>query len=144
MEQLIEFAGNHPLLVAAAVVTAALLVYNELRLAGSARFSVSPDQAVRMMNKGALVLDVRSGEAYAQGHLSGARHVALAEIDDKAGDFARYKGKPVLTYCDRGSSSSRAVTALRRHDFEFAFSLRGGLAAWREEHLPIEKSGRKG
>lgn len=139
MEQLLEFAANHPLLVTAAVVIGALLVFNELRLAGSARFAVSPDQAVRLMNNGALVLDVRNGEAYAGGHLNGARNIEIGELEQRLADFQRFRSKPVLAYDERGLQAGRAVTTLRRNEFEHAYMLRGGVNAWREEHLPLTR-----
>lgn len=141
MEQLLEFAGNHPLLVTAFVVIANILVFNELRLAGTARFAVSTDQAVRLMNKGALVLDVRDQTAYEKGHLKGAKHVPLADIGKRLDDFDRYRAKPVIAYDERGSGAGRAVAQLRRNSFEHAFMLRGGLATWREEHLPLVRPG---
>ena len=140
MEQLLEFAGNHPLLVSAALVIGTMLVYNEMRLATTARFAVSPDQAVRLMNKGALVLDLRAEDAYNAGHLSGAKQVDLAGLDDRLKAFERYKSKPVIAYDERGTVANRAVAALRRNEFEHAFVLRGGLAAWREEHLPVTRT----
>lgn len=140
MEQLLEFAGNHPLLVSAAFVIGAMLVYNEMRLAGASRFAVSPDQAVRLMNKGALVLDIRDEKAHREGHLNGAKQVELAQLGDRLKAFERYKGKPVIAYDERGTQAGRAVATLRRHDFEHAYVLRGGLAAWREEHLPVTRA----
>ncbi len=140
MEQLLEFAGNNLLLVSAAFAIGAMLVYNELRLAGAARFAVSPDQAVRLMNKGALVLDFRDEQAHREGHLSGAKQVDLAGLADRLKAFERYKSKPVIAYDERGTVAGRAVAALRRNDFEQAYMLRGGLAAWREEHLPLTRT----
>ncbi len=139
MEQLLEFAGNHPLLVSAAFVIGTMLIYNELRLAGSARFAVSPDQAVRLINKGALVLDVRVEQAHREGHLSGAKQVDLAKLAEQLKAFERYKNKAVIAYDERGTSAARAVATLRRNDFEHVYLLRGGLAAWREEHLPVTR-----
>lgn len=141
MEQVLEFAGNNPLLVGVAVVIGTMLIYNEVRLAGAARFAVSPDQAVRLMNSGALVLDLRDEKAHGEGHLKGAKRVDLASLADQLKAFERYKSKPVVAYDERGALAARAVATLRRNDFEQAYVLRGGLAAWREENLPVTRSG---
>ncbi|MDH3588024.1 MAG: rhodanese-like domain-containing protein [Gammaproteobacteria bacterium] len=143
MNQLLEFATNHLLLVAAAAVTGALLLYNEIRMAGSSRYAVSPDQAVRLMNKGALVLDLRKPEEYATGHLSGAKNLQLVDFDKQIDSLKRFRNKPVIAYDERGANMPRAIAHLRRAEFEHVFSLRGGLLAWREEHLPLEKAGKK-
>ena len=141
MDQLIEFATKHPLLVSAAAITGALLLYNEIRMAGTGKFAISPDQAVRLMNKGALVLDLRTPEEYAAGHLAGAKNVELKNLDD--GVAALKRGKPVITYDERGGGTQRAIARLRQADFEHVYSLRGGVAAWRSEHMPLEKTGGK-
>ena len=139
MEQLLEFIANHPWLVTAAVVTGSLLIYYEVRAAGQGRFNISPDQAVRLMNQGAAVFDVRSPDAYLAGHLAGAKNLPLDDIAGQAESYKRFRTKPVIAYCDKGLISQRAVTRLRQAEFEQVFNLRGGLAAWREEHLPLEK-----
>ncbi len=139
MEQLFEFIANHPLLVTAAVVTGTLLIYNEVRAAGQSRFAISPDQAVRLMNQGAAVFDIRAPEDYLTGHLAGAKNLPLADINEKAESFKRFRAKPVIAYDEKGLSTPRAVSRLQQAEFEQVFSLRGGLAAWREEHLPLEK-----
>ena len=140
MEQLLEFITNHPLLVTAAIVTATILIFNELRVAGTGKYSVSPDQAVRLMNQGAVVVDIRKPEDYKAGHLAGAKNMPLADLDGQIESLKRYRGKPLITYCDRGLSTTRAIAKFRAAEFEHVFSLRGGLTAWREEHLPVEKS----
>lgn len=139
MEQLLEFASNHPLLVSAAAITGALLFYNEFRMAGQGQYAVSPDQAVRLMNKGALVLDLRSSADYAAGHLAGARNVQIANLQSELETLKKYRSKPVITYDERGAATSRAISLLRAANFEQVFSLRGGVVAWREEHLPLQK-----
>lgn len=139
MEQLLEFIGNHPLLVTAAFAIGAMLTVNEIRLAGTAQYAVSPDQAVRLINKGALVLDLRDADAYTAGHLSGARRFDARQLDEQVGTIARYKNKPVITYDDRGLQAARVAAALRKREFEHVFALRGGVQAWREEQLPLER-----
>ena len=59
MERLTEYIGNHPWFAAAAVVMAALVIAYELRMRTTNRASVSPQDAIQIMNQGALVLDIR-------------------------------------------------------------------------------------
>ncbi|MDH3647088.1 MAG: rhodanese-like domain-containing protein [Gammaproteobacteria bacterium] len=139
MDQLLQFTANHPLLVTAAVVTGSLLVFNEFRTAGQGQFLVSPDQAVRLMNKGALVIDLRSPQDYLAGHLSGAKNLLLSDFDKQLESFKKYRGKPVIAYDEKGLTTPRAITTLQKAEFEHVFSLRGGILAWREEHMPVEK-----
>lgn len=144
MEQLVEFIGNHPLLVAAAAVTTGMLIFNEIRIATTGQFAVSPDQAVRLMNKGALVLDLRDREAFEQGHLIGARHFDAAAMKKEMEALVRFRSKPVIAYDERGTTAARVAATLRKNEFDNAFALRGGVVAWREEQLPLEKAKKKG
>ncbi len=140
MEQLLEFITNHPLLITAAVVTGGVLLYNELRVVGHGKFMLSPDQAVRLMNQGAAVFDLRTPEDYQAGHLAGAKNLQLSDLDGQIESLKRYRKKPVIAYDEKGQASPRAIAKLRQAEFENVFSLRGGLVAWREEHLPLEKT----
>ena len=140
MERLIQYIGNHPLLSGAAVLIAVLAVVFEFR-ARAANFSaVGPQDAIRLMNQHALVLDIRPPEAFAAGHLSGARNLPPDQIL-KAGDtLKKYKEKPVIVYCDTGSLAGSAVRQLVGQGFTKAVNLRGGLAGWRAENLPLTKN----
>jgi len=139
MDRLLVYTSHHPWLAAFAVVTAlAVLVYElVLRLQNSA--SLAPQEAIRLMNQGATVLDLRPQQDYAQGHINGARHFDPAQILSAADSLKRYKERPLIVYCDRGSIAAAAVRTLSRQGFTKVFNLRGGLAAWRAEHLPLAR-----
>lgn len=143
MERFLEFSVNHPILMLAAAFMTLLVVFHETRNRGRGRVEVSPADAVRLINVGALVLDVRSADEFATGHISGARNVAPADMAERAGDLEKYKSKPVLTCCMNGTTGTRMVATLRKQGFEQVFNLQGGLTAWQREHLPLEKSGAK-
>lgn len=140
MDQLIEFAGHHPALVAAAVVAALAVVVYESWLRAQSAGGVTPQQLIQLMNQGALVLDLRAQDAYAAGHITGARQLDVGQIA-KAGDsLKRYKTKPVIVYCDAGSVAAAAVRQLGTQGFTQVFSLKGGLSAWRAENLPLARA----
>lgn len=141
MERLLEYAGNHPWLLAAAVLTAALVLVFELRLRRTEFAAVSPQDAIRLMNQGALVLDLRRQEAFDEGHLNGARRMDSAEILRAGETLRKYKEKPVLVYCESGSMGASAARVLASQGFTKAVNLRGGVAAWRTEGLPLAKQG---
>ena len=52
----------------------------------------------------------------------------------------KWKEKPVITYCETGMTGGAAARQLGRLGFKQAFNLRGGLAAWRQENLPLTRS----
>ena len=91
-------------------------------------------QAVQLINGGARVVDVREQAQYDAGHIVGAIRVAP---DALAEDKRLKKNRPVVVVCDNGTNSSRCSDQLRAAGFESAYSLRGGLAAWQQDNLPL-------
>lgn len=144
MERLIEFAGNHPYLVAAAVFMVVVVIVSEMRTRIQDFAAIAPHDAIRLMNQGALVLDVRDGEPYAAGHIGEARHVPLKELAGSAESLKKFREKPVVTYCETGMSGGTAARELRKLGFSKVFNLRGGLSAWRHENLPVVRGDKAG
>jgi rhodanese-related sulfurtransferase len=140
MENLIQYVTNHPLLVGAAVLALVVVVTFESRLRATAFAAVSSQELIRLMNQGALVLDIRKPEEYAAGHVSGAKQLASDKILTAGDTFKRFKEKPVVVYCESGSLAAAAVRQLNAQGFTKAFTLRGGFAGWRAENLPIAKA----
>jgi rhodanese-related sulfurtransferase len=139
MSQLTDYIAHHPLLVAVALVSGAALVAVELRARKVGAAAVGTQDAVRLMNQGAAVLDVRSNEEFAAGHLGSARHAPLESLELVAESIKRYKDRPVLVYCERGGRAATAIAKLRTLGFSQLFNLRGGLTAWRSDNLPLVK-----
>jgi rhodanese-related sulfurtransferase len=142
MAQLMEFAGNHPFLVSALLALTVLVIFNETRLrAGGA--SVSPADAVKLINNGAIVIDVRPEGQYKQGHIVNARNMALAELSQKEGALDKLRDKTVLVCCDTGVSSAKAARLLREKGVERVANIHGGLVAWQRDSLPLDRGGKK-
>ncbi|HEX4051379.1 MAG TPA: rhodanese-like domain-containing protein [Steroidobacteraceae bacterium] len=139
MDQLLEYIRHNPWPVALAVITfLAVLVY-EMRLRTQNTASVVPQDAIRMMNQGATVLDLRAQKAYDDGHINGARHFEAVQILEAGDSLKRYRERPLILYCDRGTVAAAAGRTLTRQGFTKVFTLRGGLDAWRAEKLPLAR-----
>ena len=70
MDQFSEFAGNNLLLVVALMVSFFVLVFSELRRKAGGLVAIDPTEAVGLINGDAAVLDLRSADSFALGHLS--------------------------------------------------------------------------
>ena len=88
------------------------------------------------------LVDVRTAEEYAEGHLPGA-----VNIDVNKPDFIEHitqnsefniQNSPVAVYCLRGSRSMKAATLLAKEGKE-VYNLAGGITAWKEAGMPVEK-----
>jgi len=106
----------------------------------SASGSVAATEAVRLINreKGVLV-DVSEPAEYAAGHAIGARNVPVGRLD-VAKELPSNKALPLLLICPTGARAGRAAALLRKAGYENAQAVAGGLAAWREAGLPVQKS----
>jgi rhodanese-related sulfurtransferase len=139
MEQLPEYIARHPWLVGATALALVMVIAWELRARAHAFAAVSPQEAIRLMNQHALVLDIRSAEQFAAGHVGGARHLPSAEILTAGETLKKHLEKPIVVYDESGSLGAAAVRQLAAQGFKKAANLRGGLAAWRTENLPVTK-----
>jgi len=139
MQRLLEYTAHHQalsLLAVAAVI--AVLIY-EWRERAQRAGAVSPQDAVRLMNQGAALLDVRESDDYVAGHIRGARSLPLSRLADGLDSLKRYKDKPVIVYCERGANATSAMRHLSEQGFGKVVNLRGGLNAWRAEQLPVAR-----
>jgi rhodanese-related sulfurtransferase len=140
MDRLLEYITHHPWYASGAAVAALLVIVYELRTRNENVSAVSPQDVVRLMNQGALVIDLRPADAFATGHVAGARQMSGEQIL-KAGDtLKKQKEKVLVVYDDTGSLGAAAVRQLAAQGFTKAFTLRGGITAWRAENLPLSKA----
>jgi rhodanese-related sulfurtransferase len=146
MQRLLEYIGNHYYLAGAALLAALGVVAVELkeRLSGFAALSAA--QAVRLMNQGALVLDLRSKEAFEAGHIGDARNIPASELESSVDSLKKWRDRAVITYCDSGVSAGSAVRTLTKLGFTKVFNLEGGVNAWIKDNMPLTKgsSGKSG
>ena len=135
-----KFVQENLLLIAVAFVSGAMLLWPYVRRVGGGP-SVSAVQATQLINReDALVLDVRDPGEYGSGHILGAKNLPLSRIDAAGSEIAaKRRDKPVIVYCDSGSRASKAVAALRSQGFSRVLNLSGGLGAWQQAGLPVEK-----
>lgn len=93
---------------------------------------VTVDQAAALAEDGALVLDVREPEEWAEGHISGAHHMPLGELDPAAIS----RDSTVIAVCRSGNRSSKAAAILAEAGHEVV-NMQGGMNAWTKAGLPV-------
>ncbi len=140
MQRLFEFVGHHPYLTSGAVLMAVALAVYEVMARVQAFAALSATQAVRLMNQGALVLDLRNKEAFDAGHIGDARNVPVAELASQVGALKKWHDKNIITYDDGGTGGAGAARTLTKLGFTKVFSLEGGLNGWIKDNLPLTKT----
>jgi len=140
MQRLIEYISQHYFLVVGAAVAALAVTAYELRERSQSFAGLSAPQAVRLMNQGAIVLDLRSKADYDAGHIGDARNVPASELAAQADSLKKWRDKSVITYCDSGINGASTARALTKLGFTKVFNLQGGLNAWVKENMPLVKT----
>jgi rhodanese-related sulfurtransferase len=122
------------------VVSGLVLIGPEvMRLAGASN-EIGTLEATRLLNQGTtLVLDVREPAEFSAGHLPKARNIPLKDLGSRLDEIGKYKERPVLVTCRSGPRSGSASRLLKRAGFGAVYQLKGGLVAWQQASLPVEK-----
>jgi rhodanese-related sulfurtransferase len=139
VDKLSAFAGRHVYLVIAAGIIILLLIADEVRRRVHSFREIEPPEAIKLINNGGVVLDLRGTDAYKAGHIIEARDVPITKLGDKLKGLKRYRNKPVILCCESRQNPSDAIKTLEAQNFEQVFPLKGGLEAWKRDNLPIAK-----
>ena len=137
MDIYLEFAANHTLLVTALLFSFFLLIFTELRRQATGMTNVEPQAAVKLINADAVVLDLRSADSFALGHIVNAKNIPFDELDANQDKIDKFKSRPILAVCNAGVTSTRAVNSLRKAGVENVYGLKGGITAWTQASLPL-------
>ena len=144
MEQFLVFLQKSPfhmLLLGLAAASGTMLIWPLVSRPFRQVNEVGTFEAVQLINRrDALVLDVRASGEYAAGHIASAKHVPEAQLADRIKELEKFKSRPIIVSCTTGSRAHSVSGMLRKNGFAEAFALKGGIAAWQQASLPLEKS----
>lgn len=134
-----KFLIDNWMLLAVAFTSGAMLLWPVI--ARGARAGLSPNAAVQLINREkAVVVDVSEAEEFAQGHMVGARNVPVNALEQRLPEVAKNKALPLILVCPTGARANRALAIAQKLGYEKAQVLGGGLNAWKEANLPVEKA----
>lgn len=135
VEQIIEFIGNHWILSSLWV---ALLLAFLLHRSRTGAQVIGPQQAVMLINRqDAVVVDIRDKKEFDSGHIVDARHIPMSTLEKRLGELEKFKSHPVIVVCKMGQHSGEAAKQLQNAGFEQVMRLRGGMAEWKADQLPV-------
>ena len=96
--------------------------------------TISVAQAKELLSSGATLIDVRSAQEWRAGRAPQAKHVPLDRL--QASTAGIQKTRPVIAVCASGVRSASAARLLAGKGYD-AYSVRGGMAAWRQAGEPV-------
>jgi rhodanese-related sulfurtransferase len=138
--KLIEFVTANWMLILIALSSGGMLAWPLIR-GGAGGGTLTAQGAVHLINRErAVLVDVREPEEFASGHMIGAKNVPLNLLEEKLTGAVKNKNVPLLLVCATGARAQRAVAMAKKLGYEQAQAVAGGLKAWKEANLPVEKA----
>ena len=135
-----KFLIDNWALILVAFVSGGLLIWpavgRSVRAGG-----VSPEGAVQLINRErGVVVDVCETEEFANGHVTGARNIPLNQLEQRLPEVVKNKTVPLILVCQTGARAQRGQATAKALGYDKAVVLGGGLKAWKEANLPLEKA----
>ncbi|WP_417617648.1 rhodanese-like domain-containing protein [Oceanisphaera sp.] len=141
MQEYLDFFTANPMLILVWCGLVIAIIAMTLMSKLSKVQIVVTQEAVALINKqDAVVIDVRSADEFRKGHIAGAINVPAAQL--KANNLnliQKYQHKPVILVCETGVTTNGIGRLLTKADFKQVHALRGGMADWRTQNLPVTK-----
>ncbi len=138
MEQLIEFAGNHAMLVAGFVAIVLLLIWTEISKYTRGYAELTPLQAVQKINQGQIsIVDISAAAEFSKGHLAGAKHIALSRFSKSDPEIEKLTSTPLLVVCKNGHTAHQAAAKLVKLGASDVAVLKGGTTQWAADQYPL-------
>jgi rhodanese-related sulfurtransferase len=136
----LQFLESNWPLILIMIASGAMLVWPLVQGRLSAVREVGALEATALINRrNAVILDVRETKEYEGGRIPNAVHLPQSQLQSRGHELKKLTGRPVIAYCGRGQRSRTAAGILTKVGFAEVYSLRGGLQAWSEAGLPVEK-----
>ena len=138
MEQVLEFAGNHILLVGGFVAVLGFLAWTEIMRKVQGLTELTPAQAVAWINDpSAVVIDISPVADFNKGHIVNARNLQASRLASPDADIQKLKDNRLLVVCRSGQTAVGAAANLRKMGAGNVAVLKGGMAQWRSDQFPV-------
>ena len=140
MSSILPFVQTNWALILVFLMSGGMLLWPLVQKRFSATKEVGTLYVTTLINKeDAVLLDVRETKEYEGGRLPHAVHIPLSQLASRVGELAKFVKKPIVTYCARGQRGRMAGATLAKAGFGNIYHLSGGIKAWRDAGLPLEK-----
>ena len=135
-----QFIKDNLFIIVLAVASGVMLLWPLVSRKLSGGKQLDTLEAVQKINHNdAIVIDVREPAEIAQGKIPKAKHIPLGELKGRLAEMEKYKTKPIIVVCRSGNRSAGACGVLAKNGFTDVYNLAGGMVAWGQANLPVEK-----
>ena len=135
MDKFILFLIEHYFYSVPLLVVVILLIRSNAVKGGK---KSTPQDLVSLTNQDAAkLIDLRSPNEFADGHITGSINIPYADIEDRLHEIKLQEGKSLVLICDSGSQSANAGEVLNKSGYQNTVILSGGIGAWKLDNLPL-------
>ena len=135
MDKFILFLIEHYFYSVPLLVVVILLIRSNAVKGGK---KITPQDLVSLTNQeAAKLIDLRSPNEFADGHITGSINIPYADIKDRLHEIKLQEGKSLVLICDSGSQSANAGEVLNKSGYQNTVILSGGIGAWKLDNLPL-------
>ena len=135
MDKFILFLIEHYFYSVPLLVVVILLIRSNAVKGGK---KITPQDLVSLTNQDAAkLIDLRSPNEFADGHITGSINIPYADIEDRLHEIKLQEGKSLVLICDSGSQSANAGEVLKKSGYQNTVILSGGIGAWKLDNLPL-------
>ena len=135
MDKFILFLIEHYFYSVPLLVVVILLIRSNAVKGGK---KITPQDLVSLTNQDAAkLIDLRSPNEFADGHITGSINIPYADIEDRLHEIKLQEGKSLVLICDSGSQSANAGEVLNKSGCQNTVILSGGIGAWKLDNLPL-------
>ena len=132
------------IVVTACIVIIAISLFVSLQCTAKARAQhtpvvKSPFLMERIKNNDWMLIDVRSPQAYANGHIPGAINMPHEKINDYLSELEQHKNKPIIIYCQRDKEAHIAMKMLEKMNVSEVIHFEGDMLGWNGTGATIDR-----
>jgi rhodanese-related sulfurtransferase len=134
----VKFLSDNWHLILVALTSGGLLVWPLIK---ASKAGLTASMAVQLINRErGVLIDVSNPDEFAAAHAKGAKNIPLNELEAKLAIAVKKKDTPIIFICPMGKRSANATAAAKKMGYVAAQNLSGGLKAWRDANMPIQKA----
>ena len=121
-------------------VSGGMLLWPIMQIRASGMAEIGTLRATHLLNNNnPVLLDVREPREFADIKVRDAVHLPLSQLKDRIDQVAKEKTRPVIVVDAKGMRGRGAGAILKKGGYNEIYMLSGGLQAWRDAGLPVEK-----
>ena len=144
LEQLLQFVQNHWILSSILLIILAFIIFEEWYSKTGGISAISIQDCVLLVNRNeGVIIDIRDIGAFLSSHIANSINIpkdAKDTLDSKINTLKLAKEKAIILVDNHNVETSSISKKLKSQGYDKIYALRGGIAAWKDAQLPLDKN----